>query len=1225
MISIDPDFSSPTIHFGRNFWPVDLEVIFLSSLTLFFMGPSTTSHNARKRRPVENGRKRHSETSNSEIVGSRARKDQKPQTERRITLFDDKKNRSDEDILSKPSVEHIPPLVEASTRAKSDIVLPIDQVLANQVERCEFGQALTVATPLNAANSIILKQPRGSEIYGSARGEKGALDKTRNALNIDINVAPFLFFTPQESIDLSVRMYEKPTVPPTTLMLTLVPQDGGTPRILHQKRQNFNVQSTKYQDNLKQKVNCRNTCRMSQLAMAQGMTKNNTQNIVPLCLHLNLDSTSQKCRKLKGSNPIETGGRILCLQTSGFPFDGGKFAENGLMPLHQQSNSSARCTSNQPQNCESSGGNNSINRTSQTRRMGTCKSHVSRGNKYCMHGRSLPPTQQASIYLSQGSKGGPLPDPKSVHDIRTATVRTVPVSGAFSTENSVGCTHKNRTDVDVVDECKVDGESSSGQCGGSQQSCVSQAGSNTDDLSLQVFLDADYGPDTIPVIISKKSNARSSVASHEPRESRGKSAPSESYGPMGSRPLEKKNYSGLNISENSLKKTLKGTPTISVFKGNSNGASSKSSQGSDFRLTNTRTHWSKPIDRTSSSYIVGSSQHLLPSVQSKRLPTELINEVAQELVDSVVNTAFKKFDTENSPLRSTHFESTADTSTERRNAKTMRFILDRGTNKKPIKFNLTLCLVDDTNQKHCFSPVFPKDYHVLRSGTTHLAPTEDPRGTLKSLKSFASENTEDVAEVLVDDALYSAVDAISMEPSRLTEMRSTELQETPVDAKIRSLVASINGQEKPVSMDKSGAYNLSIDKEMLNGLMTLQLGFSVLSDSDEKKSDSSQHTQSPHLVTPECSVKSEHSSDSSCGCRTARDGISHSQTVERPGILIQLRENPSTPIKAAQKMKDACTAARCEMAELCKSLCQEQSPCVFPYNAIEKVSTHYSECCSFVSSVGLEDAARNANFSGQMRKDLPSSVLEGPNFSVSMSGFNEQPQEERRTTLLQVQHPSTVTLAPSVSGFDVSLKPSERYDSNDFVETNSSDPRGSVEGPNTRLETFSKTNGPSTCKCSQSSPECESISQSKFDGGRTRTSPDGEIPAISKPSCLKFVQTDMTLPVNEEVASCYQMEGDEVCLCGNRETIDDGNTSVLEKNPSLSNLQSAQVLEKKSSEETFSIRLNIRLPKACGKVVSQTSADPKTFVRLSEQTIPLSYTNVSNSSEIAVISSLAVW
>ncbi|KAL5962903.1 hypothetical protein TSMEX_009366 [Taenia solium] len=1183
------------------------------------MGPSAASHDAKKRCLLENGRKRHRETSSSEIVGIRARQDQRPQNERRMAPFDNKKIRSDEVILSKSSVERILPLVEVSTRAKSDIVLPIDQVLANQVERCEFSQALTVATPLNTASSVILKQPCGSETYGSARRRKGTSSEMRNALNIDINVAPFLFCTPRESVDLNVRMYEKSTDPPTTLMLTLVPQDSGTPRIL-QRRQNFNEQSTKRQGNLKQKVSCRNTCRLS-------------QNIAPLCLRLNLDSISQKCRQVKepkGSNFVETGGRILCMQTSGFPFDGGKFAGNGLMLLQQQSNSSARCTSNQPQHFGFSGGHNSINRTSQVRRVGTCKSHVSRGNKYCMHGRSLPPTQQSSTYISQGSKGGPLPDPKSVHDIRTATIRTVPVSGVFSTENSVGCSHKNRTDVDVVDECKVDGESSSGQCGGSQQSYVSQAGSNTDDLSLQVFLDADYGPDTIPVIISKKSNVRSSVASHEPRESRGKSVPSESYGPMRSRPLEKRICSGLNISENSMNKTLKGTPIISVFKGNSNGASAKSSQGSDLRLTNTRTHWSKPIDRTSSSYIVGSSQHFLPSVQPKRLPTELVDEVAQELVDSVVDTALKKFDTENSLLRSTHFESMADTSTERKNTKTMRFILDRGTNKKPIKFNLTLCLVDDTNQKHCFSPVFPKDYHVLRSGTTQLAPTEDPRGTLKALKSFASENTEDLAEVLVDDALYSAVDLISMEPSRLTEMRSTELQEMPVDAKIRSLVASINGQEKPVSMDKSGAYNLSIDKEMLNGLVTLQLGFSVLSDSDEKKSDSSQHTQSPYLVTPECSVKSEHSSDSSCGCRTAKDGNPQSQTVERPGILIQLRENPSTSMKAAKKVKDACTAARssmqkeCDMAELCKNLCQEQSPCVFPYNAIEKVSTHYSECCSFVSSVGLEDVARNANFSGQSKKDSSGSVLEGPNFSFTMSGFNEQPQEERRTTLLQVQHPSTVTLAPSLSGCDVSVKPSERYDSHDFVETHSSDPRGSVEGPNTRLGTFSKTNAMSTYKYSQSSPECESTSESKFGGGRTGTSPDGEIQAVSVPNCLKFVQTDMTLPVNEEVASCYHMEGDEVCLCGNRETIDGGNTSVLEKNPSSSNLQSAQILEKKSSEETFSIRLNIRLPKGCGKVVSHASADPKTFVRLSEQGIPLSYTNISNSNEIFVISPLAV-
>lgn len=1205
--------------------------------------PCTTSHNARKRSPLKNSRKCTSETSNSEIVGSHARKNQDSQLERKMTLLDDKKTGPNEVILSKSNIEHIPPLAEASMMAKSDIVLPIDQVLAKQVERCDFGQALTVATPLNTVNNIILKQPRGGEIYRSKGRKKRALGESRNALNIDISVAPLLFCTPHEPIDLSVRMYEKSADSPTTLMLTLVPQDGGTLHVSQKNRQNFNEQFTKCQGNLKQKASCKNTYRTSKLVVGKNVTENNTRNVAPLCLHLNFDSASQKRRQVKGlkdPNSIDGRGGILRLQTSSFHLDGDKFAENDLILLQQQSNSSARCTSNQPQNCESSDGHNSLNRTSQTRRVGSCKSHMSRGSKYCTHGRSVPPTQQASTYLSQSSKSGLLPDPKSVHDIRSTTIRTVPVSGGSSAENSVGCTHKNRAEVstvDVVDDCKVDGESSSGQCGGSPQSYASQAGSNNDDLSLQVFLDADYGSDTIPVIISRKSNVRGSVTSSEPREYRGKSAPSESYGQMGSRVLEKKDYSGLNISENPVKKTLKGTPMISVSKGNSNGASPKNSQGSDFRLTNTKTHWSRPTDKTSSSYITRSSQHSLPSTQWKRLSTELIDEIAQELVDSVVDAAFKKLDAKTSSLQPIHFESrytrTADANTEGRNTKTMRFILDRGTNKKPIKFNLTLCLVDDANQKHCFNPVIPKDYHILRSGTTRLAPTEDPRGTLKSLKSFASDKTEDVAEVLVDDALYSAVDLISVDPSRFTEVRSSELQETPVDAKIRSLVASINGQEKTVSMDKSGAYNLSIDKDMINGLMTLQLGFSVLSDSEEKKSDSSQQTQSPLIVTPECSVKSEQSSDSSCGIlgsRTAKDRISQLQTVERPGILIQLRENPTTSMKTAQKVKETCTTSRtfmrkgCEMAELSKNLCQEPSQGVLPYNTIEKVSTHYSECCSFVSSIGLEEVAKNANFSGQLKKDSVGSVLEGPNLSFSMSGFTEQPQEERRTTLLQTQHPSTTTMAPSVLGYDASQKTSERYDHNDFLGTGSRDPRGSVEGPNTRQETILKTNIPSSYKSSRGSPECDTTPESKCDECRTRMSPDGEIPASSVPSCLKFVQTDMTLPVNEEVASCYQMDGDEVCFCGNRETIDGGNTSVLEKNPSSYNLESSQVLEKKSSEETFSIRLNIRLPKGCGKLVNQASADPKTFVRLSDQGIPLSYANVSNSNESIVVNALTV-
>ncbi|VDM32104.1 unnamed protein product [Hydatigera taeniaeformis] len=1153
------------------------------------MGPSTTTHNVRRRRALENDRKRR------DILGSQECKDQESQIG---------KIKSDA-ILSRSNIEHIPPLVESSMMTKGDAVLPIDQVLANQVERSELGQALTVSTPLNTVNSIILKQPLSNEICEPARLRKRTSNQTRNALSIDINVAPLLPFTPQESIDLSVCMYEKSVNPPATLKLTLLPKDIDTLRVIQQKQGSSSKHFSKHQDTLKPKVRCRSKGQVSQLSKAQGVITNTTQNTVPLCLRLNLDSTSrnpQPMKNLKSSHPAETGGKSLCPRTSNLHFDGDKFAENDFVLLQQQSNSSAGCASNKSQNCESSGGHNSINRTSQNRRVGTCKTHGGRGNKYCVHGHSLPPTHQASTYLSQNSRGGSLSDLKAVHDARTTTVRIVPTSGAFSGENLVGCTHMNRTDVDVIDECKVDGESSSGPCGGSQQSYVSQAGSNTDDLSLQVFLDADYGPDTIPVIISKKSNIRSSLASHERRQCRGKSVPSETHRSVGSKHLERRLCSGLNTSENSVKKTVKGPPVISVYKGNSNGASSKCVQGSDFQLTNTRTH--------SSSCMVG---------QSKRWLSELIDEVAQELVDSVVDTAFRKIDAETSPSRSIRFESTPDAGTEHRNSKTMRFILDRGTHKKPIKFNLTLCLVDDANQKHCFSPVFPKDYHILRTGTSYLAPTEEGRGMLKSLKSFASETTEDVAEVLVDDALYSAVDFISMDPSRLTEMRNIELQEAPVGAKIRSLVASINGEEKPVSMDKSGAYNLSIDKDMLNGLMTLQLGFSVLSDSEEKKSDSSQHTQS-HFVTPECSVKSEHSFDSSCGCHTLKDGITRSQTAERPGILIQLRENPITPAKSSQKVKEACNTAKplvrkgCDMTEFCKNLCQEQAPCVFPYNAIEKVSTHYSECCSFISSFGFDDIAKNANFSGHLERGSSGNVSEGPNLSFSMSGINEQPQEERRTTVLQDQHPCTVTMAPSVSRLDVPIKPPEAYASNDTVEANTFDPRESMEAPTTRcLETFSKANAPSTCKYSQISPQCESTRGSKFDDSRVRTTPVGEIPAVSMPSCLKFVQTGMTLPVNEEVASCYQMDGDEVCLCKNRETTDGGNASAMERTPTSSNPHSAQMLEKKSSEETFSIRLNIRLPKGCGKVVSHATADPKPFVNLSEQGLPISYANVSNS------------
>lgn len=1000
---------------------------------------------------------------------------------------------------------------EASNRLKNITVFPISQVLANQMENYTLERALSTALSSRTATNTIQKhREEVDEANVKKKQSNGALiDVGKFQLQINVGDPSSSSQELKSPVNFNIHMNEKPNDKTNCLKVTILPPKDDK---LSSRQPHASVESSP----IEEKPDLRRTPLIENKSVNLA-----SQDTMPIHLRFNWGSISQ--RDQRNTVPSEYSVEPPNLHSTCYPPDGDKITDNDMPHLQEQANSSARCSSNQATSRTSNARHNSLKRHAQTERLSICNRRIDCANLHSVNTCGFRIT-----------KGNPLSESKPNQKEYYAANKAV--------ENSVDCASKALPESNTYNPValrKLDPEPTAGCQDSEQSSNDSQGGSRSDNISLQVFLDADYGSDTIPIIIDKKADIRpttsasSSKAKMPSKDNLKKSKPGTTV--MSDKPEAKKCCNGATISGRSVvKKSLKGIPLIAVSKGNSNCSSMVKDQIGYCQSNNTGTssgssrspaklYWNLSVENELNHCLPGSDQCRGSSVHSMGLDVELLDDIAEELVNTVVDAAIKAIDIEEASLRPVEFPASCGITKADSNSdgikKRIKFILDRGENKKPIKFNLTLCLVGDENEKQYLKPKNPKDdCHFLSSNPTKLTGSDANKRLPNSLKKLSVERTEEAADLLVEDAIYSALNQFTLAPPKDINTLCNEIGKNAITARIKSLVACVNGKERAVSKDKSGAYNLTVDKEMVDGSMTLQLAFSVSSESDEI-SDMNKGRQSPYKNMDDLSINSKNS--------------------ERTGILINLKEtHDEKPMNSPHVLQDIYTipvpTMKGETAEVefHKAICPNEA-------VVDNASLHLSEY-NLISTDNLDEIlAKSPHFSEEFKRDSSSSLFDMMNLSLPPSELNDQLYEDR---------------SPNNALED--RRTSYRCDANNCFK--------SISYESINLESL----------CIRADENLSRKLDQNCHEEETQQTP------VSK--CLKIVQTDFSIPCHNSPTSKdvstkdAQLENHKGELSGIHQMVHH-NTLLSEKRTIPCRIGSAKIWNKKSSQEFFSIRFNFHL------------------------------------------------